>query len=315
MKSVEKIKFLKIIKKLESGNFDENDIDNLFMKLRPYCKNHKKFLELSHFVAHNDIRDRGLINTTLEHMYFSFQFATMYSLKDGVGLNIMEPFPLWILKLIKYEAYEIDSNKFLEKYKFSRTSFLEKVKKSFKLDSKQGLAIYSKKSISPEFFSALEDCLRTVRSKIIFNQNEVIDEIISVLNSNNISFNEKNIRNNSDKIMICILLLLHNAEYEIESKYLGKTYIDYHPRKKGPTALPSEDNYINLSITGSYKIEIEDRVLDITSPMVLTNLSVTEWCDPNLFYSYKLDDGTNTISLDFQNEIGLTEEGKLKNIN
>ena len=39
MKQEEKIKAQKIIDKIETGNFDENDIDSLFMKLRPYSYN------------------------------------------------------------------------------------------------------------------------------------------------------------------------------------------------------------------------------------------------------------------------------------
>lgn len=43
MKSIEKGKVQKIVDKIQSGNFDENDIDNIFMKLRAYSANFNVF--------------------------------------------------------------------------------------------------------------------------------------------------------------------------------------------------------------------------------------------------------------------------------
>ena len=65
MKFIEKTKVQKIVEKIESGHFDENDIDNIFMKLRAYSKNFWVFREIADFVAHNDERDRGLVNQAL----------------------------------------------------------------------------------------------------------------------------------------------------------------------------------------------------------------------------------------------------------
>lgn len=92
MKTIEKSKLQKSIQKIESGSFDENDIDNIFMKLRAYSTKFSVFREIADFVAHNDQRDRGLVNQALEHMYLSMRFFLDYQGENKKQLDISESF-------------------------------------------------------------------------------------------------------------------------------------------------------------------------------------------------------------------------------
>ncbi len=53
-------KICQIVGRIQAGHFDANDVYNLLMKLRAYAGEKTVFLEVAHFVAHSDARDRGL---------------------------------------------------------------------------------------------------------------------------------------------------------------------------------------------------------------------------------------------------------------
>lgn len=323
MKSVEKNKLIKILAKIQSGNFDENDIDNLFMKLRPYSSGFKKFKEISDFVAHNDERDRGIINRTIENRYLMFKYILSYNEKDGY-LNITGPFPLWILKLITYEAEEIDDEHFLLNYKFSRKEFLKNIRESFTIDKNTKTATYNKDSISYEFIHAFMTCLSTLRTDCSFTQDDIIEEIIGVLKKNEVKFNEIEIRNQSNKITVCLMLLLHNATYMAESKYLGKSLISYDERFNNNfpfinTKEAKESNeveyYGKLCIAGIFDIENSKKnTIHVCSPIMETSLIVEEWCDENIFTVVTTSKGILRSKPDFDDELRINEEGKISKI-
>lgn len=93
MKETEMSKVNKIIDKISSGIFDENDVDILLLKLRAYSDGFPLFKELSDFVAHNDLRDRGIINTSMEVMYLRMRWYVEH-VAPRKDLDITSPFPL-----------------------------------------------------------------------------------------------------------------------------------------------------------------------------------------------------------------------------
>ena len=142
MKSIEKGKVQKIVDKIQSGNFDENDIDNIFMKLRAYSANFNVFREIADFVAHNDERDRGLVNQALEHMYLSIRFFLDYQGENKKSLDIGVPFPSWILKLMKYQVERANESDLKTKFNVTRSRLISRIDSSFKVDKKDGTAQY-----------------------------------------------------------------------------------------------------------------------------------------------------------------------------
>lgn len=58
-------KLNQIIERIQAGRFDASDVDNLLMKLRAYAGEMTVFLEVAHFVAHSDVRDRGLAQQSI----------------------------------------------------------------------------------------------------------------------------------------------------------------------------------------------------------------------------------------------------------
>ncbi|MDH5356168.1 MAG: hypothetical protein OEY09_17130 [Gammaproteobacteria bacterium] len=100
MKPIEKAKAQKLLVKLESGNFDENDIDNLFMRLRAYSHGNRIFREVADFVAHNDERNKGVATESLEAFYLSFKYFLEY-ISPKKSLDIGSSFPLYVKKLMR----------------------------------------------------------------------------------------------------------------------------------------------------------------------------------------------------------------------
>lgn len=84
-----------------------NDVDNLLMKLRAYAGEKTVFLEVAHFVAHPDARDRGLPQHSITAFVDSMQYFQEYvSVKRLLDLGV--PFPAYIYRLFLSQAHLSD---------------------------------------------------------------------------------------------------------------------------------------------------------------------------------------------------------------
>ena len=73
-----KEKAQKIVSRIESGKFDEIDVDSLLMLLRAFSNDHLIFREISDFVAHNDERKKGITTNSLEAFYLNLKYFIEY---------------------------------------------------------------------------------------------------------------------------------------------------------------------------------------------------------------------------------------------
>jgi len=102
--------------------------------LRASSYNNIIFREIADFVAHNDKRDRGLTNQSLEAMYYSLKYFLEYT-SPKISLDIAKPFPIWIKKLIKYQVDKIDEEKLREKFSVGKERLKTRIDKGFKDDN------------------------------------------------------------------------------------------------------------------------------------------------------------------------------------
>lgn len=279
-----------VLERIESGNFDQMDIENIFMKLRAYNKGYKNFKEISDLVAHNKERDRGIINENLEHRYLALLFISQYHYLEKKPLKITSPFPSWILTLIKYQVNLFDNSYFLSNYKFSKKTFLKKIGAFFKINKESGTAVYDLEEISDEFLNAIKKCLSIVSTTTSFSNEDIINDFIGVLKSNNLTFNEREIKKQSQKIMACILLLLHKTIYVVDSKKVGRSLI-------------SKENGF-LILNGIIEIIIPDHhPITLNSPLILTNLLSKEWISDELNKSTQESDQSQAIGIEYDLEL------------
>lgn len=310
MKPIEKNKIQKNIEKIQNGIFDESNVENLFMTLRPYCKGYKKFKEIADFVAHNDARDRGIVNKVLEDRYLILTAYVRY-LPPNKPFDLLDEFPSWIIRLIKNQANLIEKKVFLEEFKFSRTTFFEKLDTAYIVDHQLKIARYSKRALSISFWNAVEKCLSFCRIQAPLKQDDVIKEIIGVLKTNKIIINENLIRKNSDKITMCILLLLHKTVYKFEELNNAETFISDDPHYKSKKDM-EERTPPNLYVAGSFVINgFNGQVVEVISPIFNTNLKVEEWCDSRLLITEILEDKTEIKRINLDADIVLDENFKI----
>jgi hypothetical protein len=292
MKPVERSKTTKIMEKLETGNFDENDIDSLFMKLRAYSMGFVIFREVADFVAHNDKRDRGIANQSLETMYLQIKYFLEYvSPKRRLDLSL--PFPIWVKRLMKFQVDKCDESQLRDKFNVTRKRLIDRIDGAFKEDKKNNLAIYRQGKLSLDTLNAIKHVLSFIGGSYEFNQNDLINELIAVLKQNKIKFDEATLRSLSNKITVCVLLLFHHTEFDFKGYKLGRCKIS--PEKESIShnvkfvdvdgnEVFHEESFGNLSVQGTITVEMNGKEVPISHSVMATNLSAEEWCSSDLFY-------------------------------
>ncbi|MDO7439133.1 hypothetical protein Q5X54_02295 [Acinetobacter baumannii] len=324
MKSIEKGKVQKIVDKIQSGNFDENDIDNIFMKLRAYSTNFNVFREISDFVAHNDERDRGLVNQALEHMYLSIRFFLEYQGENKKSLDISAPFPSWIIKLIKYQIEKVNESELKTKFNVTKSRLLSRIENSFKIDKKDALAHYKIGKLSISTLEAISYCLEFISGTAKFTQQNLIDELIGVLKKNNLTFDEKLIRLQSNKITICTLLLFQDSTFSFKGYKVGvcrisaeKESILYNIKfvDVDGNEVEHKESFGDLYVQGTITLDKDGQDLCIAHTIMTTTLSAEEWCDDSLFVIESCEHRITYKKLKLDNDLMLNNNYKLSLIN
>ena len=322
MKTIEKSKLHKTIQKIESGNFDENDIDSIFMKLRAYSTKFSVFREIADFVAHNDQRNRGLVNEALEHMYLSMRFFLDYHYQgeNKKQLDITKSFPSWIIKLMKYQVEKIDESILKDKFNVSKIRLISRIDNSFKIDKQKGTAIYKEGKLSKTTFEAISHCMSFISGTAKFTQKDLVDELVEVLAENHISYDEKLIRDQGNKITICTLLLFQHSTFDFKGYKIGECKISaekesilHNTKFVDLDGNPVEhiESFGNLYVQGTITLNHNNSDTKIAHTIMSTTLSAEEWCDDSLFEIEVSEHGYCYKKLKLDNDLCLNENARL----
>lgn len=292
MKGIEKSKAQKVINKVQSGDFDENDIDNLFMRLRAYSKKNVIFREIADFVAHNDLRDRGITNQSLQAMYYSIKFFIEY-ISPKKTIDITKPFPMWIKRLIQYQIDKIDERKLIELHKVTKERLKLRVDSGFKDDSKNSTTSLKQGRLSQQTLEAISYVMSFIIPKEAFTQKALVEQLIQVIDSNGLKYERVKIETQSNKIALCAMLLLHNANFDIKGHKYGYCSITSeknsvlhnvrHVDQYG-NVIDFEESFGKLGITGYSVLDKDGRDLTIGHPIMSTELDAEDWCSIGLFH-------------------------------
>lgn len=322
MKPIEKAKAQKLVLKLESGNFDENDIDNIFMRLRAYSHGNRIFREIADFVAHNDERNQGISVESLEAFYLSFKYFLEY-VSPKKSLDIGSPFPLYVKKLMKYQIDKCKDADLKEKFNVTKQRLKSRVDSIFSEDKKNKKAFMKKPKISDDTIGALQHILGFIGSHPAFDQEQVILELLAVIKVNKLHVNEAELLKHSDKIAACVALLLHDATFEYGGHKQGfckisceKTSISYNQKFVDKDGKPSEhkESFGNIQVQGHVVLEKDGKDLTVCYPLMTTNLSVEDWCDDDMLVIEPItEDHPNYLhrKVIFDQDLCFTEGGKI----
>lgn len=189
MKQVEHIKTQKIINKIESGNFDENDVEILYMKLRPYSYGNIIFREIADFVAHNDERNKGLAVKSLKTMSLMMKYFINYP-GNNKKLDISKEFPMWIKELLILQVDKLDLKTIRTEFKSTSKKIKSLINNSLIENEQNNMVIIE--NISDSLYKILKYLLGRIISNPIFTQEKIIDETLNVLKKNKIDINISN---------------------------------------------------------------------------------------------------------------------------
>lgn len=290
MKGAEKAKAQKIVDRLQQGDFDENDVDNLFMRLRAFSMGYRVFREMADFVAHNEERDRGLTNQSLEAFYLSFRYFVEY-VSPKKTLDIGQPFPLYIKRLMSYQLDKCKESDLRSQFNVTRQRLRARIDNLFQEDRRSGTAVLRRSTIGADTLGALRHLLGFIGSHPAFSDAELIDELIGVLRQNALVFDEAALRTRAPAVTLCAMLLLHNSRFSFGGVEPGTCSVSCEVPSvplgvivggKAPEKLIS-DQYGRLQVSGTVTVESEKSAVKISYPVFMSSLLAHEHCAESLF--------------------------------
>jgi hypothetical protein len=269
----DKNKIQRLTDKIISGKFDDNDIDILLSGLRDYSKKDSLFRELAHFHAHPKIRDKGKFKEYFISYGQQVKFIWQYRL-HGEKINLYNSFQKYILDLIYYYINKIDKTLLQEKYNIVPHKLKKEINRNIVIDNKNN-TVYFKATTPLQLHDIIIYFLKQIGGqKEILTQNVIINDIIYTLKNNDIIFDENEFKKESNKIMYCILLLLHLKTIEIEEN--SKNEFPYCS-----ILFDKKEKNIHLGLYGIMNSPEGDDI-KIAFPLISTDLLLSEFCDENL---------------------------------
>jgi hypothetical protein len=316
-------KLTPIIERIQAGRFDANDVDNLLMKLRTYAGEKTIFLEVAHFVAHADARDRGLAQQSITAFVDSIQYFQEYvSEKRPLDLGI--PFPVYIYRLFLSQAHLSDERRLMAEHKMSHTTLIKKIKTNFSIDKKTGTCSVRNNKGGAELLAALQFITSFIHARAAFHIRDFHKELKDVMRAQMIPFDEAAWDAQADHISLAILCLVSNTEFQLESggQASCKLETENHFRllngqRRLPTGIMSSEptSFGRLMILGEATVTSANKApLRVLFPLIDTDLNPHEHCDPNLFFQHQAQEDFGDCKVEiinFARDMSLSDHFKL----
>lgn len=285
MKQKVKSNISRRISQIESSSFSEDDIKLFLIEIRDYLEDETFLREVCDFVAHPR-RNKGICHKRIDSRYGKQKFA-----KEGVE-KIADPsfinahkdkpdsfFTDQILSYIETNKIdkilfniiiieginEIDNYLFIKFYGKNKEEIERIIRNSYR---KEGKNYILNSSVSDDNKRFLDDVLKfirgTITGKAAFNQSDIKEQLISGLtrisNQANISINISKVEDNFSDLMVCILCILHDAQFNLFDESKAHSFISIEKGKSGELELCLRADANNFSF-----------------PIVSTNIPISEY--------------------------------------
>ena len=289
---------IRLTNKIISGDFNDLDVRELLIELRDYSDKNSLFRELAHFLAHPaEGRKQGkfvdYIISYSQEVKFFWEYR-MYKKQ----LDLYKPFSKYILDCIYNKLSTIDRMELQMKFNFVPHKLKKEINKHVIVDEKTN-TVFFVNSAFPNLHNVIVYCLSQIGiQKELLDQNIIIDDIIRTLKNNGILFDENGFKKISNKIMLCILLLLH----------LSTLRVDENNKEEMPYCsilfdkLGNKRDRLYLGLYGILNSPEGDGI-KIAFPIISTNLILSEYCDDYLLNDIMKSKTNNEITcpLEFNN--------------
>jgi hypothetical protein len=279
------------IGRIQGGEFDANDVDNLLIKLRPYAGKENVFLEVAHFVAHPDARDRGIAQQSIAAFSDSLCFFIEY-VNEKRPLELNAPFPAYIHRLFISQARLSDEHRLKTEFKMSHVSLIKKIESNFSVDKKTGTCTLRTNKCGVELLAALQYVTSFIHSRPAFHVRDFHRELKAVMHAQKIRFDEQTWDTQTDRISLAILCLMSNTMFALPdgNRATCKLKTDSHFRiptgqKCLPigSATPEPSSFGHLKILGEVTMNGSKVPLRFSFPLIDTDLDPHHHCDSSLF--------------------------------
>lgn len=285
-------KLTRIIERIQAGHFDANDVDNLLMKLRAYAGEKTVFLEVAHFVAHSDARDRGLAQQSITAFVDSIQYFQEY-VSEKRPLDLGVPFPAYIYRLFLSQARLSDERRLKAEHKMSHTTLIKKIEANFSIDKKTGTCSLRNNKGGIELFAALQFITSFIHSRAAFHVRDFHSELKDVMRAQKVTFDEAAWDAQADHISLAILCLVSNTEFLLANGGQASCELEtenhfrlLNGQRRLPTGIMSSEptSFGRLMILGEATVNSVNKApVRISFPLIDTDLDPHEHCDPKLF--------------------------------
>lgn len=205
---------------IKADKFNQDTVKLLLIELREYLSSNSILREIAHFIAHPE-RDRGEILESVNYAYNRSRvlFQQLEGKKTGKGLGLdINNLPIDIYDTVAWHHSKIKPN----------ISKLTKFKKTFVFNSKD--KVYRpQKYITNKIIKIIQEAISILSLQPALSQYDIIEEIVSALET--IGFNRYCdaifIKQNS--IMICLMAILHQSSFKLKDGHVAKAYLSNDP--------------------------------------------------------------------------------------
>lgn len=318
MNDFQKMKVQRTLDRILSGQFDENDFDNLFSYLRPYCGTYRIFREIADFLAHSDARDQGITKEFIERLFLMSKYWLSY-LTPGKALKISNPFPIFVKRLMWLQVDLCKPEELRQKFKISPDSLKGLINKLFKEDKNTKMAS-PKRPIKHGELIIFQHLLGFMSLNSVFSVDDLIEDLVGVLYTNKLSFEREDLIAQRDSILLCVMLLFHRTDVIFYGKSSCKCFITFFstPTKEEKSHAINTDPIIptsTLLITAEIKLIDENGDQLLFYPNVMqSDLLVFDYVEESLLEVEEIDARDDKSLLYFDEFLCLTKNKKLGKI-
>lgn len=285
-------KLNQIIERIQSGQFDANDVDNLLIKLRPYAGRDTVFFEVANFVAHADARDRGLAQQSLTSFVDSIQYFQEY-VSENRTLDLAVPFPAYIYRLFLSQTRLSDERQLKAEHRMSRTTLIKKIEANFSVNKEAGTCSLRNNRCGIELLAALQHVTGFIHSRAAFHIRDFHKGLKGVMRAQKVNFDEVTWDRQKDRVSLAILCLVSNTEFLLAGGGRASCKLQTENnfrllsgQRRLPTGIMSSEptSFGRLLVLGDATVNSANKPpLRISFPLIDTDLDPHEHCDSELF--------------------------------
>lgn len=319
----ERTKVQQLVGRIQAGAFDANDVDGLLIKLRPYAGSRSVFREIADFVAHPDVRDKGVACRSMTAFADAMRFFVEY-----VGakrpLDVTQPFPAYVYRLFLSQAKLSDERELRARFHMSHATLINKIESNFVADKATKMRSLRPQKSGQEFIAALQYVVGFIHSKPAFHMSAFHTEFTEVLHQAGIAFEEELFSAHADRVSLAILCLVAGTEIVLPEGQKAKCNLNCEShfrilqgrrRLLSGVVTTEPSTFGHLQIMGDIVIAEEGKPpLHVTYPLITTELDPHTHVAPELFLpgAEPNEFGEYVVEvLDFSDNMALGEDFKL----